>query len=130
MIPGGMQTTASLPADQHEALLLRLPPDLDLDALARGPGGLSLSGTAAWAAAEFMILATTLAAEAGPGEDILAVYRLRRQIETAFRRLKSRLHLDRLPTRTEPASRSRLYAHLVLALLCDDPSQEVLASSP
>ena len=82
------------------------------------------------AAAEFMILAATLAAESGPGEDILAVYRLRRQIETAFKRLKSLFHLDRLPTRTEPASRSRLYAHLVLALLCDDLSQEVLASSP
>lgn len=81
-------------------------------------------------AAEFMILATTLAAEAYPGEDILAVYRLRWQIELAFKRLKSLFHLDRLPTHTEPASRSWLYAHLILALLCDDLSQEFLASSP
>jgi hypothetical protein len=68
-----MQNTASPPADQYEAVLGRLPPDLDLDALARqtkaiergrkigtgtallrlalarGPGGLSLSQTAAWA---------------------------------------------------------------------------------
>src|ERR1700712_5450397 len=68
-----MQNTASLPADQFEELLRRLPPALDLDrlarqtkaierkraldsgadllrlALARGPGGLSLSETAAWA---------------------------------------------------------------------------------
>jgi hypothetical protein len=68
-----MQSTASLPADQFDELLRRLPPDLDLDALAhqtkvierkreidtgadllrlalaRGPGGLSLSETAAWA---------------------------------------------------------------------------------
>ncbi len=68
-----MQTTASLPADQFEALLRRLPAGLDLDrlaretkaierrrvletggnllrlSLARGPGGLSLSQTAAWA---------------------------------------------------------------------------------
>ena len=68
-----MQNTASLPADQFSDLLGRLPHDLDLDALAwqtkaierkrkidtgtnllrlalaRGPGGLSLSATAAWA---------------------------------------------------------------------------------
>ena len=68
-----MQTTASLRADWFDALLGRLPTDLDLDALARqtkaiarrrvlesgadllrlalarGPGGLSLSQTAAWA---------------------------------------------------------------------------------
>src|SRR4051812_35838890 len=73
MILGQMQTTASLPADQFDELLRRLPTNLDLDslaretraierkrvvgsgadllrlALARGPGGLSLSETAAWA---------------------------------------------------------------------------------
>jgi hypothetical protein len=68
-----MQNSASLSADQFIELLRRLPPDIDLDALARqtkaierkrkvetganllrlalarGPGGLSLSETAAWA---------------------------------------------------------------------------------
>src|SRR3954462_6044113 len=68
-----MQNTASLPTDQFEELLRRLPAALDLDSLARqtkamerrraldsgaalrrvglapGPGGLSLSETAAWA---------------------------------------------------------------------------------
>lgn len=68
-----MQTLASFPADQYGDLLCRPPPSLDLDelakrtkaierkreladgasllrlALARGPGGLSLSQTAAWA---------------------------------------------------------------------------------
>src|SRR4051794_8436130 len=68
-----MQNTASLPTDQFEELLRRLPAALDLGslarqtkaierrraldsgadllrlALARGPGGLSLSETAAWA---------------------------------------------------------------------------------
>ncbi len=72
-ILGQMQNTASLPADQFEELLRRLPAALDPDrlarqtkaierkrtldsgadllrlALARGPGGLSLSETAAWA---------------------------------------------------------------------------------
>ena len=62
--------------------------------------------------------------------DILAVYRLRWQIELAFKRLKSLLHIDKLPTHTEAGSRSWLSAHLILALLCDDLSQEFLESSP
>jgi hypothetical protein len=51
-------------------------------------------------------------------------------IELAFERLKSLLHIDRLPTRTVQGSRSWLYAHLILALLCDDLSQDVLEFSP
>lgn len=81
-------------------------------------------------AAEFLILATSLPAEQYPAEEVLAVYRLRWQIELAFKRLKSLLHIDRLPTHTPEASRSWLYAHLILALLCDDISQEFLESSP
>jgi hypothetical protein len=81
-------------------------------------------------AAEFMILATSLPAEGYPAEEVLAVYRLRWQIELAFKRLKSLLRMDRIPTRTERASRSWLTAHLILALLCDDLSQEFLESSP
>ncbi len=81
-------------------------------------------------AAEFMIVATSLPRDGYAAEDILAVYRLRWQIELAFKRLKSLLHIDRLPTRTEQTSRSWLYAHLILALLCDDLSQDFLESSP
>ena len=51
-------------------------------------------------------------------------------IDLAFKRLKSLLHIDRLPTRTEPTSRSWLYAHLILAPLCDDLSQDFLDSPP
>jgi len=81
-------------------------------------------------AAEFMILATSLPVEGYPAEEVLAVYRLRWQIELAFKRLKSLLRMDRIPTRTERASRSWLTAHLILALLCDDLSQDFLESSP
>lgn len=81
-------------------------------------------------AAEFLILATSLPAEHYPAEEVLAVYRLRWQIELAFKRLKSLLHIDQLPTNTAEASRSWLYAHLILALLGDDISQEFLESSP
>ena len=81
-------------------------------------------------AAEFIMLATSLPAEQYPAEEVLAAYRLRWQIELAFKRLKSLLHLDRLPTHTPAASRSWLLAHLIVALLCDDISQEFLESSP
>lgn len=81
-------------------------------------------------AAAFLILATSLPIEGYPAEEIIAVYRLRWQIELAFKRLKSLLHIDRLPTRTPEASRSWLYAHLILALLCDDICQDFLATSP
>src|SRR5450631_2104440 len=81
-------------------------------------------------AAEFMILATSLPTTGYTAKDVLAVYRLRWQIELAFKRLKSLLHIDKLPTRTAPTSRSWLYAHLILALLCDDLSQDFLDSSP
>ena len=81
-------------------------------------------------AAEFLILATSLPAELYPAEEVLAAYRLRWQIELAFKRLKSLLHIDQLPTRTRAASQSWLYAHLILALLCDELSRDFLAFSP
>jgi len=81
-------------------------------------------------AAEFIILGTSLPADGYPADEVLAVYRLRWQIELAFKRLKSLLGMDELPTRTERASRSWLAAHLIMALLCDDISQEFLDSSP
>lgn len=81
-------------------------------------------------AAAFMILATSLPKSGYSAPAVLAAYRLRWQIELAFKRLKSLLHIDRLPTRTERGSRSWLSAHLILALLCDDLSQDFLESSP
>jgi IS4 transposase len=61
---------------------------------------------------------------------VLAVYRLRWQIELAFKRLKSHLNIGKLRTRTEAGTRCWLYAHLIVALLCDDLSQDFLESSP
>lgn len=81
-------------------------------------------------AAEFMMLVTSLPRSGYSASAILAAYRLRWQIELAFKRLKSLLHIDQLPTRTERGSRSWLYAHLIMALLCDDLSQDFLESSP
>ena len=81
-------------------------------------------------AAEYLVLATSLAEEDGPADAVLAVYRLRWQIELAFKRLKSLLHIDKLRTKTEAGTRCWLYAHLIVALLGDDLSQDVLESFP
>ena len=81
-------------------------------------------------AAEYMMLATSLDESDYSAADVLAMYRLRWQIELAFKRLKSILHLDRLPCTTPRGSRSWIYAHLILALLLDDLSQDFLESSP
>ena len=81
-------------------------------------------------AAGFMVLATSLPAEGYPADEVLAAYRLRWQIELAFKRLKSLLNINQLPTRTEQASRSWLLSHLILALLSDDATQDLLDSSP
>jgi hypothetical protein len=81
-------------------------------------------------AAGFIILATSLSAEGFPAAEVLAGYRLRWQIELAFKRLKSLLHIDKIRTRTKAGTQCWLYAHLIVALLCDDLSQEFLESSP
>jgi hypothetical protein len=80
-------------------------------------------------AAGFMMLATSLPPDI-PADEICTVYRLRWQIELAFKRLKSLIRIDRIPTQTEAGSLSWLYPHLILALLTDDICQEILESFP
>lgn len=80
-------------------------------------------------AAGFIVLVTSLPAEI-PAVEICGVYRLRWQVELAFKRLKSLIHIDRLPTRTTAGSLSWLYAHLILLRLTDDICQDILAASP
>jgi hypothetical protein len=81
-------------------------------------------------AAEYLILATSLPAGEFPATEVLAVYRLRWQIELAFKRLKSLLHIGKLRTKTEAGTRCWLHAHLIVALLGDDLSQDFLVSFP
>jgi IS4 transposase len=50
-------------------------------------------------AAAFMILGTSLPNKGYPAAELLAVYRLRWHIERAFKRLRSLLHRDRMPTK-------------------------------
>lgn len=82
-----------------------------------------------YVAADFLVLATSLSADF-PMHEVLAAYRLRWQIELAFKRLKSLIRIDEIPTRTEAGTRCWLYAHLIVALLADEFSQDLLDSFP
>jgi len=62
-------------------------------------------------------IVTTLPADQVSALQILALYRLRWQIELLFKRLKSLLHLDTLPTRQGPTARSWMLARFLAAAL-------------
>lgn len=81
-------------------------------------------------AAAFVLLATSLSGDTYPAHEVLAAYRLRWQIELAFKRLKSLLHVGRLRTRTQAGTRCWLHTHLIMALLCDEQSQDLLDAFP
>ena len=81
-------------------------------------------------ASEYMLLLTSLP-QAEFGLDMVAsLYRLRWQVELAFKRMKSLAHLDKLPAKDNELARSWIYAHLIVALLIDDSCQEFLDSPP
>ncbi|MDP9055916.1 MAG: transposase [Pseudomonadota bacterium] len=81
-------------------------------------------------AARYMIIATSLDPESHPAASVLALYKMRWQIEIAFKRLKSLLNIDRLPAKSPNLARAWLNAHLLLALLIDDITQQLLDSPP
>jgi hypothetical protein len=81
-------------------------------------------------AAGYLILITSLQATAFPPELLAALYRVRWQIELAFKRLKSILHLDRLPAKDPDLAKAWITAHLLLALLIDDTAAEMAESFP
>jgi IS4 transposase len=70
------------------------------------------------------VLTTLSEAQASDGQ-ILELYRLRWQVELLFKRLKSLLHFDNLPSRQGPTARSWMLARLLAAALAQklvDPS--------
>ena len=77
----------------------------------------------------YLMLVTSLPA-AVPASEVLEAYRLRWQVELAFKRLKSLLGLDRLPAKSAALARSWLLAHLIVALLIEDTAREFLDLPP
>jgi len=71
-------------------------------------------------AAEHLMLITSLGEDQATPDQLMAAYRLRWQIELAFKRLKTLLHIDRLPAREPRLAKAWLCAHLIAALLIED----------
>lgn len=82
------------------------------------------------AAAGFIIVVTSLDPSVCDADEVLALYRTRWQIELAFKRLKSLIHIDRLPAKDPNLAKAWLYSHLIFALLIDTFSSKALDSPP
>ena len=80
--------------------------------------------------AAYVLVFTTLPAEAATAAQVLEAYRLRWQIELAFKRLKSILNLGHLPKYDPCSSRAWLYAKLLVALLGEKLSRVGRTFSP
>jgi hypothetical protein len=81
------------------------------------------------AAADWVIIVTSLSPEEFPTADILALYRLRWRIELAFKRLKSLIGLKGPPGTDERSARPYILAHLLIILLLE-PLIDELEDSP
>ena len=66
-------------------------------------------------AGEVIWILTTLNTSQLPATGVMGLYRLRWQIELLFKRLKSLLHLDTLPSREGPTAKSWMLARLIAA---------------
>lgn len=72
------------------------------------------------ACADHIMLLTSLPERTHTATQIGALYRLRWQVELAFKRMKSLLHMDRLPAKDADLAKAWLHANLLVALLAED----------
>ena len=81
-------------------------------------------------AAKYVLLLTSLPAKRFSPKDVLDLYRLRWQIELAFKRLKSLCGLGQLPAKHPDLARTWIYAKLLAALLAEQRAGQVPDSPP
>lgn len=81
-------------------------------------------------AAGFMMLLTSLSPAVVAAEEVVRLYRMRWQIELAFKRLKSLGGFDELQASDPRLARSWLLAHLIAAVLIEASLGEALDSPP
>lgn len=81
-------------------------------------------------AAGYTMLVTSLDPATWPADEVAALYRLRWQVELAFKRLKSLLDFSKLPARDADLARTWLFAKLLMALLVEDLDRELPDSPP
>jgi hypothetical protein len=82
------------------------------------------------ALAEYILVLTSLPAAEASCPQVLELYRLRWQIELAFKRLKSLLHVGQLHTYDDASSRAWLQGKLLTALLIERLLLEAKIFSP
>ena len=80
--------------------------------------------------AGYVLIWTSVSAKEMPGRAVLRTYRLRWQIELAFKRMKSIMGLGLLPKRTDASSRAWLNGKLLVALLVEKLWQQAEHFSP
>ena len=81
-------------------------------------------------AAGHVLLLTSLPEDEYSAEQVADCYRLRWQIELAFKRLKSLLHLDALRAKEPELAKAWIFANLLAAFLIDDMIQPSLDFPP
>jgi hypothetical protein len=81
-------------------------------------------------AAGYVFVWTSLDARAMSATEVLELYRLRWQIELAFKRMKSILGLGQLPKSTDASARAWVHGKLLVALLIERLQDEADAVSP
>jgi hypothetical protein len=84
----------------------------------------------ALAAADYVFIWTTAPPEALSAEEALALYRVRWQIELAFKRMKSIMGLGHLPKWAEASARAWIHGKLLIALLVERLLDEAETVSP
>ena len=115
-------------------IALRLPPDKVVPAQARILKANSRKGRQVQPqtlkAATHVLFVTSLDREEYPPERIGRLYRLRWQVELAFKRLKSLLNLDTLRARDKGLARAWIYTNLLAAFLIEDMIRPAPDSPP
>ena len=85
---------------------------------------------AVWEAAQYIFVWTSLPEDEFPAEVIMELYRLRWQIELAFKRMKSILGMGQLPKHSDESARAWLHGKLFVALLIERLIQDASDFSP
>ena len=111
-----------LPQDKVEAAQARIGKDNRRKGRAVQPETLE--------AAAHVLLLTSLDPEDYPPARIGALYRLRWQVELAFKRLKSLLNLDALRAKDKGLARAWIYTNLLAAFLIEDMARPPPDSPP
>jgi SRSO17 transposase len=84
----------------------------------------------ALAAAAYVFVWTTVPSEQVSAEQVLALYRVRWQIELAFKRMKSIMGLGHLPKWADTSARAWIHGKLMIALLVERLLDEAESVSP